>query len=146
MQDKITREITIGASKKQVYEAIADPDKVIRWFPETIEGNYSVGERPIFSFGDHGRNQIYVVDAQPHSYFAYRWLPGANNFLGDVLTIENTLVEFQITEVSKERCKLTVTESGFESLPAAIMEAAFKQNSGGWDFMLGRLGKCFDDA
>ena len=144
MNDVIKREIVINASKKRIYESIADPQKVVKWFPETIEGNYEVGEQPIFGFGDHGRNQVYIVDAKPHEYFSYRWIPGATNFLGDVLTIATTLVEFQIDEESDGNCKVTLTESGFKDLPSEIMEAAFEQNSGGWNFMLGRLTEYFE--
>ena len=146
MQDTIQREITIAASKERIYEAIADPEQVTRWFPETIEGSYQAGEQPVFGFGEHGRNQVSIIAAQPHDYFAYRWVPGANNFLGDVATVPNTLVEFRITEQAGGTCKVTLTESGFSSLPEEYMESAFKQNSGGWDFMLGRLEKYFEDA
>lgn len=146
MQNTIKREITINASKEKVYDAIANPKKVIKWFPSTVEGEYSAGKQPIFGFGDHGKNQIYIVDAKPHEYFAYRWLPGANNFLGDVLSIANTLVEFRIEDQGSDSCKVTLTESGFAELPTDIMEDAFNQNSGGWDFMLGRLVSYFDAA
>jgi uncharacterized protein YndB with AHSA1/START domain len=144
MQDTIQREITIKATKERVYEAIANPEKVILWFPETLEGAYKVGERPIFGFGEHGKNQIYVESAKPHEYFAFRWVPGSNHFLGDVLTVANTLVEFRILEVSKEVCKLTLKESGFASLPTQVAEKCFTQNTGGWEFMIGRLGKYFE--
>ena len=144
MQDAIKRVISINANKETIYDAIANPEKVTKWFPNTMEGDYSVGKQPVFGFGDHGKNQIYIVDAKPHKYFAYRWLPGANNFLGDVLSIKNTLVEFFIEEESPDSCKVTLTESGFSDLPTEIMEAAFQQNSGGWDFMLDRLVKCLN--
>lgn len=146
MQNTIQREITINASKERIYEAIANPEHVTRWFPETLEGSYKIGGRPIFGFGDHGKNQVYIVAAQPHEYFAYRWVPGANHFLGDVLTVPNTLVEFRITGQTDGTCKVTLTESGFADLPTELMESAFKQNSAGWDFMLGRLEKHFEVA
>ena len=143
MQDKIQREITIKATKQRIYDAIADPEQVVLWFPNTVEGGYKVGDRPILGFGEHGKNQIYIVDAKPHDYFAYRWVPGSNHFMGDVLTVANTLVEFRIEEQSNGMCKVTMTESGFAGLPVEIAEDSFKQNSGGWDFMLGRLEKHF---
>jgi uncharacterized protein YndB with AHSA1/START domain len=143
MQNTIEREIVINASKEKVYDAIANPEKVILWFPDAIEGAYTVGERPVLSFKGHGKAQIYVVDAKPYEYFAYRWIPGANDFMGDVLTVPNTLVEFKIEEVDEKTSKVIMTETGFAQLPAEIAENAFKQNSGGWDFMLGRLSKYF---
>lgn len=144
MQNIIKREISINASKERIYRAIADPELVTRWFPETLEGDYKVGEQPIFGFGDHGRSQLCIIAAQPHSYFAYRWVPGANHYLGDVLSVPNTLVEFRIEEQVDGSCRLTLTESGFASLPSALMESSYKQNSGGWDFMLDRLIKLFE--
>lgn len=143
MQDKIAREITIKATKEEIYEAIADPEKVILWFPESIEGKYQVGEQPIFGFGDHGKTQVWIVDARPYEYFAYRWVPGGAHFLGDVSSVPNTLVEFRIEELEEGSCKVMLTETGFASLPADLAEDGFKQNSGGWDFMMGRLEKYF---
>ena len=145
MQNIIQREITIKASREQVYEAISSPEKVVLWFPETIEGSYSVGEQPIFGFGDHGRNQVYIVDAVPVEYFAFRWVPGGNHFLGDVLGVATTLVEFRISDEQDGACKVSLTETGFASLPVEIAEPSFNQNSGGWDFMLGRLETYFVD-
>ena len=146
MQDVITRELVLNASQARVYSAIADPTQVVKWFPETLEGDYTPGAQPVFGFGDHGRNQVLIVAADPHHYFAYRWLPGARSYLGDVREIATTLVEFRLEAVSDNQCKLTLTESGFTGLPADYMEAALKQNSGGWDFMLGRLSTFMQNA
>ncbi|RYG67153.1 hypothetical protein EON80_14125, partial [bacterium] len=111
MQDTIQREITIKAPKSRVYAAIADPKQIVNWFPDIVEGSLEVGERPIFEFTGHGRNQIYVEAAQPHDYFAYRWVPGANHVLGDVLTMPNTLVEFRLAETDGVTT-VTLQESG----------------------------------
>lgn len=145
MQNTIQREITINASRERVYEAISSPEKVVLWFPETIEGSYTKGEQPIFGFGEHGKNQVCIVDAVPVEYFAFRWVPGGNHFIGDVLSVATTLVEFRISEERDGVCKVLLTETGFASLPEEIAESSFKQNSGGWDFMLGRLESYFSD-
>jgi uncharacterized protein YndB with AHSA1/START domain len=142
MKDKIQREITIKAPKERVYAAITDPSQIISWFPDSVEGNLIEGEKPFLHFGEHDKAQIYVVAVQPYNYFAYRWVPGGNQFDGDILNAPTTLVEFQITE-RKGVSTVTLTESGFEELPPEIAKASFEQNSGGWDFMLGRLEKKF---
>ena len=141
MQNEIKREIEIRASQKKIFDAISNPEKVVKWFPETLEGSYEVGQQPIFGFGEHGKSQVLIVDSKPHEYFAYRWVPGANHYLGDVLKVQSTLVEFRIVEIDLNLCKVVLTESGFENLSEEVREASFKQNSGGWDFMLGRLQK-----
>jgi uncharacterized protein YndB with AHSA1/START domain len=142
MQDAIKREVIIKATKEEVYEAIANPEKVVTWFPDAVEGTYQAGEHSVFVF-DHGKETLYVVDAKPHEYFSYRWVPGGSGFMGDVNTVAHTLVEFRIEEKGDE-CVVTVSESGFASLPADMGEKSFTENSGGWEFMLGRLEKSFE--
>lgn len=142
MNDCIQREIVINASQERVFSAITDPEKIVAWFPEAVEGSLAVGERPILSFGEHGKNQIYIEASKPNEYFAYRWVPGSKHFMGDVLSVPNTLVEFFITE-DAVGTKVVLKESGFDSLPADVKEQNFKQNTGGWGYMFGRLEKLF---
>lgn len=143
MQDIIKREIVIEASKESVYDAIANPEKVTQWFPSAIEGTYAVDEQPILIFGDNSKTKIHVIAANPYEYFAYRWVPGGDIFSDYEESAPNTLVEFRIEEKEAGVCTVTMIESGFASLPENRIEKAFKQNSGGWDYMLGRLEKYF---
>lgn len=141
MKDTITREITVKAPKERVYKAITDPAEITNWFPDKIEGTLEVGQRPVFMFTSvNHKTSIYVEAAKPFEYFAYRWVPGSKGIVGDVLKVPNTLVEFFIEEMGQET-KVTVKESGFASLPAAVAEESFNQNSGGWEHMIGRLEK-----
>ncbi len=144
MQDKIEKIITIKATKEQVYEAIADPTKITSWFPDNIEGKLDKGEQPILSFGKQGKTKILVIATKPYDYFAYRWVPGANHFTGDVRDTKTTLVEFKLTETNGV-CTLTLTETGFSKLPTEIAKTSFQQNTSGWSFMLGRLEKNFSE-
>ena len=146
IQDSIERQITIQAPKERVYRAITDPEQMVSWFPDAINGTLEVGATPTISFGKDTVYQIYVVAANPHEYFAYRWVPGnadgTDGFTGDVLAVPNTLVEFRLADDPKGTA-LTLTESGFSTLPKEVAENKFEENSGGWDYMLGRLGKLF---
>jgi uncharacterized protein YndB with AHSA1/START domain len=144
MQDIIERQITIRAPKERVYNAITDPKQIVSWFPETIDGTLEVGARPIIDFGKDYRFQLYVVAANPYDYFAYRWVPanadGTVGFLGDVLAFPNTLVEFRLSE-DNNCTTVSLSESGFASLPPEVAAKQLEQNSGGWDYMLDRLEK-----
>ena len=146
MQNVIKREVVIAAPREKIYQAIADPELVTAWFPEAVEGSFAPGERPILDFGDGKKNQVYIVDAKPHEYFAYRWIPGSDHFMGDVLGEQNTLVEFRIQEAEDQTCTVTLTEAGFADLPDEIAEDAREQNAGGWEYMLDRLEKHFATA
>jgi uncharacterized protein YndB with AHSA1/START domain len=139
MQDEIRREIIIKASAKQVYDAIIDPKKIIKWFPDKVEGNIEVGNQPIFTF-DHGRTSVYILAAKPYEYFAYRWVPGGPSIVEDLLSVPTTLIEFHIEEQGSQT-KVTLTESGFASLPIDLAKKGIKNNSGGWEYMINRLKK-----
>jgi uncharacterized protein YndB with AHSA1/START domain len=141
--DSIEKEILINAPQEKVYQAITDPAQITAWFPNAIEGSLDVGERPILDFGEHGKNQIYVQDAKPYEYFAYRWLPGSKHFLGDVLSEANTLVEFFVESV-ESGTKVTLKETGFSSLPDDVRAQKYSDNNGGWEYMLSRLQKLLD--
>lgn len=145
MQDVITKEITVKADAERVYNAISDPTQIIEWFPSAIEGSFEVGQQPTFVFEGHGKTSIYVEAAQPFSYFAFRWVPGGANTVEDVLAVQTTLVEFRI-EAAGDSTRVTVQESGFAAFPADFAAKALEQNSGGWDYMIGRLEKLMDKA
>lgn len=144
MQNIIQRELTINATAERIYHAIAMAEQVVKWFPDKVEGEYQVGGQPVFSFGEKHRNSVFIQDATPNSYFAYRWVPGGNNFIGDVRTVPHTLVEFRIVEFVTGRCKVTLTETGFAELPPEIAASSFQQNNNGWDVMLARLEQYFN--
>lgn len=140
VQDTIEREIVVKAPQARVYSAISDPDQITGWFPDAVEGTFHVGEQPILDFGEDGKARIYVVAARPNDYFAYRWVPGGGEVVDNVLAVPNTLVEFHIQDANGAT-KVTMKESGFASLPADVAEAKFKDNVGGWDYMMDRLSK-----
>ena len=137
MQDAIERTLTVKAGKEKVYAAVSDPTKIISWFPDAVEGSMEVGQQSSFDFGSDGKAQVYVVKATPFDYFAMRWYTGKEP-VADVLAAPNTLIEFRIEELA-EGTKVTVKESGFASLPAEIAEKNFNDNTGGWEYMMGRL-------
>lgn len=137
MQDAIVREITVKAPKERVYKAISDPKEIVTWFPDSIDGTLEVGEQATFDFGKDGTALVYVEEAKPFKYFAFRWYTG-NDTVDNVLTAPNTLVEFHIEELG-EGTKVTVKESGFASLPIDVAEKSFSENSSGWQYMMGRL-------
>ena len=146
MQDTIVRELTVKAPQEKVYQTITDPQKITSWFPDKVEGTFEVGQYSDFFFTEHNHKaQVYVVDKKPFTYFAYRWVPGVIQVKEDVLDIPNTLVEFFIDEMGTET-KVTVKESGFSLLPAEMAEESFKQNSGGWGYMIGRLEKLLNQS
>ncbi len=150
MQDRIEREVVLKAPAERVYQAIADPTQIVKWFPDRVEGSLDKGSRPVFDFEGYGKVGLYVVAADPHTYFAYRWVPGETgseeeSVPADVLAVANTLVEFHLEPVA-EGTKLRLVESGFSNLPSERIEKALSDNNSGWDYMLKRLAEMFEAA
>lgn len=138
MQDSLTREIVVKADQKRVYNAISDPKQMVSWFPDAVEEDtLEVGAQPFLRFGDF-KTRIYIEAANPHDYFAYRWVPGGISNEGDVREVPNTLVEFFIEQTDKGT-KVTLKESGFASLPAEVAQQSFDMVSSGWNKMMERL-------
>ncbi len=141
LKDTIERELLLKAPIKRVYAAIAEPEQIVKWFPDGIEGKLQKGERPVLDFGEYGKHAILVTAAEPHHYFAYRWTPGSvPGSLGRVEDRPNTLVEFRLEKI-EGGTRLRLKESGFASLPSEYYEGAVKDNTEGWAFMLDRLEK-----
>jgi uncharacterized protein YndB with AHSA1/START domain len=141
MQDTIERQISVGAPKERVFDALTDPDKLAKWFPDAVEGQVAAGERPVFDFGEYGKQRIYVVAADRSDYFAFRWVSSSEgDFMGDALEAPSTLVEFWLSDEDGGTL-VKLKESGFASLPEAVAQKSLSDNSGGWDYCLGRLAE-----
>jgi activator of Hsp90 ATPase-like protein len=78
--------------------------------------------------------KIEELDPSRHR-FAYRWHPYAIDPAHDYSKETPTLVEFQLAEVP-EGTQLNVTESGFDKVPEARRDEAFRMNTHGWEAQL----------
>jgi len=75
---------------------------------------------------------------EPERLFSWRWQPGGNP---DVDPSEpTTLVVFELEEVP-EGTRLTVTETGFDRIPASRRAKAYRGNDEGWTGQLEAIRK-----
>ena len=75
--------------------------------------------------------EITIDRVEPERLFSYRWHPYAIDPKVDYSAEPMTLVEFRL-EDAPGGTQLTVTESGFDRIPAARRAEAFRMNEGGW--------------
>jgi hypothetical protein len=68
---------------------------------------------------------------EPERLFSFTWHPYAIDPKIDYSAEPQTLVEFRL-KATAEGTRLTVTESGFEKIPAGRRPTAFRMNEGGW--------------
>jgi hypothetical protein len=81
---------------------------------------------------------LHIERIVPLSLLAFRWHPGADAEAGP--NAPTTLVTFAL-EAVPEGTRLTITESGFDSLPPERRAKAFRENEGGWEAQLGLVFK-----
>jgi uncharacterized protein YndB with AHSA1/START domain len=75
--------------------------------------------------------EIVVERIEPETYFSWRSHPYAVDMDVDYSAEPTTLVEFRLRDV-KGGTELTITESGFDRVPAKRRAEAFRMNDQGW--------------
>jgi uncharacterized protein YndB with AHSA1/START domain len=133
--DRIERKIVLRAPRSQVWRAISRAEEFGDWFGVKLDGAFVPGARVagrITTPGyEHVTFEIVIERVEPERLFSYRWHPNAVDPTIDYSTEPMTLVEFQLDEVPGGT-QLTVVESGFDRIPPARRETAFRMNEQGW--------------
>jgi uncharacterized protein YndB with AHSA1/START domain len=133
--DRIEKKVVLRAPRSRVWRAIASAEEFGSWFGVSINGAFAPGGRvtgQITSPGyEHLTVDIEVERVDPERLISYRWHPYAVEPDVDYSVEPTTLVEFLLEEVAGGT-ELTVVESGFDSIPAARRNTAFRMNDQGW--------------
>jgi uncharacterized protein YndB with AHSA1/START domain len=80
---------------------------------------------------EHVKMRMDIQEIVPQTLFSFKWHPYAIDPDKDYAEEELTLVTFRL-EPAGEETLLTVTESGFEKVPADRRAEAFRMNEQGW--------------
>jgi uncharacterized protein YndB with AHSA1/START domain len=154
--DRIEKRVVLRAPQSRVWRALTDSAEFSRWFGMAIDGPFIAG-KTVTARLLHPVDEAALVEHQkklglkpsgikvpeppfvfctveriePERYFSYRWIPYGVDAEADLENEPKTLVEFQL-EPAPEGTRLTITESGFDKVPAHRRERAFRMNEGGW--------------
>jgi len=135
MTDRIEKKVVLRAPPSRVWRAIADAREFGEWFGVKLEGNFAPGATisgKITHPGyQHLTMEMQIDKIEPEQYFSYRWHPYAIDPAIDYSTEPTTLVEFRLEDADGDTL-LTIVESGFDQIPLARREKAFRMNDGGW--------------
>ena len=135
MTDRIEKQIELKAPVARVWRALTDHREFGEWFRVKIDGPFVPGEvsrghitHPGY---EHLKWEAVVKAMEPERLFSFTWHPYAIDPKMDYSAEPQTLVEFRL-EKTPEGTRLTVTESGFDRIPAGRRAEAFRMNEGGW--------------
>ncbi|HJS47871.1 MAG TPA: SRPBCC family protein [Gemmatimonadales bacterium] len=134
--DRIEKRFQVGASRPRVWRAIADAGEFGTWFGMKLDRPFAPGAavfgRLTIPGYEHVTLEILVERVEPEGYFSYRWHPYPMDPAIDYTAEPTTLVEFRLEEAAGGTA-ITITESGFDRLPASRRAEAFRMNQAGWD-------------
>lgn len=135
MQDRIEKRIELKAPLARVWQALTDHNEFGEWFKVKLDGPFVIGEvtRGMITHPgyEHVKWEVVVVKMEPERLFSYTWHPYAVDPAIDYSKETPTLVEFRL-EATSSGTLLTVTESGFENIPADRRAEALRMDEGGW--------------
>lgn len=133
--DRIEKEIVIRAPRSKVWRALTDSKEFGKWFQAAMKDPFVPGQRAEGNIThpgyEHLTLEVQVERMEPERLFSWRWHPYAVDPAQDYSGEPTTLVTFELEEVP-EGTRLKVTESGFDQIPLARRDEAFRMNSGGW--------------
>jgi uncharacterized protein YndB with AHSA1/START domain len=139
MQNVIEKRLELKAPVSRVWRAVSDYREFGAWFGVKIEAPFVPGqsaEGQITHTGyEHVRWKVLIKKMEPERLFSFTWHPYAIDPNKDYSQETPTLVEFRLQE-SATGTLLTLTESGFEKLPADRYPDALRMNDGGWSQQL----------
>ena len=132
--DVITRQIHINADQQCVWDALSNATEFGKWFRVTLDGPFVVGETTTGKMtypGHEGIPWITVTDVmEPPERFVFRWPDCAP---GESITPDTVWLTVDITLKPQDGGTLvTVTETGFEALPADRRVSMLRDNAEGW--------------
>lgn len=158
--DRIEKTVLLRAPRERVWKAISDAQQFGAWFGMRLDGQFAAGQRirgaiaPTKVDREVARMQepwagtpcdLLVETVEPMRRFAFRWHPYAVDEQKDFADEPSTLVTFELEEVA-DGTHLTITESGFDRLPAERRAKAFADNSEGWQIQTTLIGKYLAQA
>lgn len=145
MTDRIEKQIEIAAPVARVWKALTDYRQFSEWFQLKLDGPFEAGKpqggQLTFPGYEHIRMDVMVKTIDAETYFAYTWHPFAMDPNVDYSQETPTLVEFRLQATEAGGTQLTVTESGFDKIPAERRAQALRSNEGGWEQQLKSLQK-----
>jgi len=147
--DRIEKTAVLRAPRSRVWRALTNAEEFGTWFRARLTGTFAEGATlrgPITYPGyEHLTLEMQIERIEPERYLSYRWRPNAVEPDTDYSAEPTTLVEFTLEDV-KDGTKLTIVESGFDQLPAARRDEAWRSNDGGWTEQMRNIARHVEGA
>lgn len=131
MSRTFTVQTAIGRNVEDVFNAIIDPDMIVRYFVDRTSGRLAAGERVVWFWENWGDHPVVVEEVIPNKSISLRlnsidWNKSASESF-------DVLVEFELEQLGASRTLLKISESGWPDSAEGIKGSY--DNCGGWQHM-----------
>jgi len=138
-QNQIEKRIELNAPVSRVWHALTDSREFGEWFRVALDGPFVPGQisrgQILHPGYEHIVWEALIQKMEPERLFSFTWAQvryhDKERYSSDYAHAPRTLVEFRL-EKTATGTLLTVTESGFENVPAEWREQAIRGNDAGW--------------
>ena len=138
--DQIVKEITLQAAPSRVWAAITDYQEFGAWFRVQLDQPFVVGGRSTGRMTYPGAEGLawlaHVERMDEPELFAMRWYAdpvNADEPAEKIAALPTMMLEFRLRALPAGGTHLTITESGFSSLPPDRRDEVMRGNTNGWD-------------
>lgn len=144
--DRIEKKVLLRAPIGRVWRAVSDAREFGSWFGVEFDGPFVAGAHitgrvvptkadPVVAESQRAyegaKFEFMVESIEPERLVSFRWHPFAIDPKVDYSSEPTTRIVFELQAVP-EGVLLTVTESGFDSIPVSRRAKAFTMNEQGW--------------
>jgi uncharacterized protein YndB with AHSA1/START domain len=147
--DRIEKRIELDAPVSRVWRALTDHREFGEWFRVALENPFVPGRESRGHITYPGYEHIVfhatVREMLPERLFSFAWHPYAIEPGVDYSDEPPTLVEFRL-QPHGNGTELTVTESGFDRIPAHRRDEAFRMNDSGWTTQMDNIRRHVEAA
>lgn len=144
MSDRIEKSIELKAPVSRVWRALTDYREFGTWFRVELEGPFVAGKLARGRTTNPGCEllafEVTVQKMEPERLFSFTWHPYAIDPKVDYSKEPQTLVEFTL-EKTATGTRLTVVESGFDTIPAGRRAEAFRMDDMGWGIQMENIAR-----
>jgi uncharacterized protein YndB with AHSA1/START domain len=143
--DRIERKILLKAPRARVWRALCNANEFGDWFGVALTGkDFTPGQHVQGKITHPGYEHVVlnlVIERVEHErLLSWRWHPAAIDTSIDYSHEPTTLVVFELWD-AEGGTLLTLVESGFDEVPEARRQKAFRGNSGGWSHQMENIAK-----
>jgi uncharacterized protein YndB with AHSA1/START domain len=142
--NQIQKTIVIKAPRKKVWLALSDSKEFGKWFGASIQDSFKPGapaRGKITAKGQEHNMEMTIDRIVPEQVISWRWHPAATDPGHDYSQEPKTLVQFTLEDNKDGGTRLSMVETGFESLPPSRRYTALKMNEEGWSAQMKNIDR-----